>query len=374
MADELLDATCTGDATRLAALLDEQPDCLHVRTPPYEWTLLHHAAHHGRLAVVDLLLSRGLEVNARESGDNTYAMHWAAAAGHLDVVRRLADAGGDVVGHGDDHDLEVIGWATCWGNYHADVAGFLVERGARHHIFSAIALDLGDEVRRILGDHPAQINRRLTRNDAERLPLHHAVLNGRPAMAALLMEHGADPLAVDGEGFTAMACAWSPRVDAPVMEAIRSRTLDELDSARRGHRAARLGQDDLMAALALEDLDLAERLLGRGVAVGAGGTAGALHLMAKRNDLTAARWLLARGADPKTRWGHWDAAVTPLHLAAAQGHTEMVRLLLEAGADRDARDSKHDGTAAGWAQHGRVPQAPNWREIVAIIEQGEWQV
>jgi len=25
-------------------------------------------------------------------------MHWAAAAGHLEVVRRLADAGGDVIG------------------------------------------------------------------------------------------------------------------------------------------------------------------------------------------------------------------------------------------------------------------------------------
>ena len=52
---------------------------------------------------VDLLLARGLDVNTRERGDNTYAMHWAAAAGHLDVVRRLAEAGGDVIGHGDDH-------------------------------------------------------------------------------------------------------------------------------------------------------------------------------------------------------------------------------------------------------------------------------
>src|SRR6476469_6752817 len=106
------------------------------------------------LAAVDLLLARGLDVNAREKGDNTYAMHWAAAAGKLDVVRRLADAGGDVVGHGDDHEMEVIGWASCWDgcddDAHRAVVEFLVSRGARHHIFSAISMNLADEVRRIV--------------------------------------------------------------------------------------------------------------------------------------------------------------------------------------------------------------------------------
>ncbi len=103
---------------------------------------------------MDLLLTRGLDVNIREKGDNTYAMHWAAAAGHLHVVRRLADAGGDVIGDGDDHALEVIGWARCWGGCddaaHRAVVDFLVSRGARHHIFSAIALNLADEVRGIV--------------------------------------------------------------------------------------------------------------------------------------------------------------------------------------------------------------------------------
>src|ERR671920_364481 len=109
-------------------LLDAHPEKIDVREPPYEWTLLHAAAHTGRLDVVELLLGRGFDPNTREKGDNTYAMHWAAAAGHLDVVRRLADAGGDVVGHGDDHDLEVIGWASVWDGcddiHHRAVADF----------------------------------------------------------------------------------------------------------------------------------------------------------------------------------------------------------------------------------------------------------
>jgi ankyrin repeat protein len=100
----LFEAARTGDVARLAALLDEHPDRLHARTRPYKWTLLHRAADNGQAAAVDLLLGRGLDANASEQGDNTYAMHWAAAAGHLDVVRRLADAGGDVAGSGDEHD------------------------------------------------------------------------------------------------------------------------------------------------------------------------------------------------------------------------------------------------------------------------------
>ena len=110
------------------------------------WTPLHEAARAGDRAAVTDLLAAGADPNAREAGDNTYPMHWAAADGHLAIVAALADAGGDVIGAGDDHQLEVIGWATCWDTAHADVAEFLVSRGARHSIFSAIALGLADEV------------------------------------------------------------------------------------------------------------------------------------------------------------------------------------------------------------------------------------
>lgn len=107
MSDDLhlFDAARTGNVDALAAALTANPEQLHVRDEPYAWTLLHHAARHGQLAVVNLLLERGLDPNTLEKGDDTSAMHWAAAAGHPDVVRRLADAGCDVIGHGDDHEL-----------------------------------------------------------------------------------------------------------------------------------------------------------------------------------------------------------------------------------------------------------------------------
>lgn len=360
----LFDAPRKGDLSALSTLLDEDPARLAARDKPYGWSLLHHAAQHGHLPAVNLLLERGLSPNTLESGDNTCPMHWAAAAGHLEVVRRLADAGGDVIGHGDDHELEVIGWATCWDGCddaaHRAIAELLVDRGARHHIFSAVAMNLADEVRRIVARDPGALARRMSRNEAHQLPLHFAVRMNRPAMVRLLVELGADPLGVDHSGNTAAVYAASPGIDRPVMEAIRAMTRAELQSAQRGHRTPNAREVDLVALLALGDWETAAQLTRDSPRlIGSGGV---LHLMAKRGDTAAVKWLLDHGADPNARWAHWDAEVTPLHLAAMGGNPEVVRVLLNAGADPTIRDSKHDGDAMGWAEHFERP------EIVAMLQ------
>jgi ankyrin repeat protein len=346
---QLFGAARQGDVAMLAALLDEHPNKLYAVTRPYELTLLHLAAQSGQPAMVELLLRRGLDVNARDRGDNTYPMHWAAAGGHVDVVRRLADAGGDVIGSGDDHELQVIGWATCWDgcddDAHRAVVDLLVSRGARHHIFSAIAVNSAAEVRRIVAADEAALARPMSRNENHQLPLHFAVRMNRPEMVELLLDLGADPGGRDGLGASASVYAAAPGVDKAVIETL-----------------ARRGGLDLFGALVLRDERAAARLLDEGSA-----PPGVLHMLAKRGEVWGVRWLLEHGADPNELWGHWDAEVTPLHLAAAQGHADVVRLLLAAGADPTVRDSKHDGDAAGWAESGRVPPAPNWREIVEIL-------
>src|SRR5687768_2543966 len=336
----LFDAAARGDAMTLAAILDREPEKLLARTEPHAWSLLHVASHEGHLEVVDLLLARGLDANTLERGDDTSPMHWAAAAGHVEIVRRLADAGGDVIGHGDDHELGVIGWATCWDGSddaaHRAVVDILLSRGARHHIFSAIALDLADEVRRIVASDRGMLHKRMSRNENGQLPLHFAIRRNRPAMVALLLELGADPGETDGAGMPTVAYAADPAVELRSIETL-----------------ARHGQPNLFTALVLGDYSTAGRLIDdQAIVTASGGSrAGLLHLLAKRGDARAVAWLLDRGFDVNERWGHWEAEVTPLHLAALHGHTPVVRLLLEAGADPAIRDSQYDSGALGWAEH-----------------------
>jgi ankyrin repeat protein len=331
---QLFAAARNGDVKKLRALLDAHPDRLYARNRPYEHTLLHLAAQNGHFEVVDLLLDRGFDPNTREKGDNTYAMHWAAAAGHLDVVRRLADAGGDVIGDGDDHALQVIGWATGWegsnDTAHRSVADFLVSRGARHHIYSAMSLNDADEVRRIAARDPTQLKRPQSHNEDFRLPLHFAVQKRLRGMIELLLELGADPLGTDASGFTAIAYASEPDIDAPILRSIRAR-----------------GIVTLTVALGLGDLDAASQIVTQNSS--AVNEDGVLHLMAKRGNTTAVRWLLEHGANPNGLWNHWGSMLTPLHLAVLSGHAEVVRALLDVGADSTIRDSMHDSDALGWA-------------------------
>ena len=335
---QLFDAARKGDVDKLKSLLDAHPDKLYARNRPYEHTLLHLAAQNGHLAAVDFLLKLGIDPNTREKGDNTYVMHWAAAAGHLDVVRRLADAGGDVVGEGDDHALGMIGWATGWDGCddatHRGIANFLISRGARHNIYSAMAINDDNEVRRIVAADPRELERTQSHNEDFRRPLHFAVHKQLHRTVSLLLELGSDPLGTDASGNTAVAYAMSTEIARPVLEAIRARVGPTLLTS------VDLGHWDNAARLVREDPRAVER-------------DGILHLMSKSNNVAAVKWLLDHGANPAARWDHWGAVVTPLHLAALAGHPDIARVLLDAGADPTIHDTQHDSDALGWAEFFR---------------------
>jgi ankyrin repeat protein len=356
--DQLIESARIGNVERLRTLLDQHPDRLEITVPPYEATLLFPAAQSGSVDAVQLLLDRGLDVNYRERGDNTYALHWVAAQGNLAMARKLVDAGGDVLGDGDDHSGGVIGWATCWDgcddDAHRAVVEFLISRGARHHIFSAVAMNLADEVSRIVATDPAALNQRQSRNENHQTPLQFAVRMNRPAMVQRLLDLGADPLAVDGSGMPVAGYATTPDIDRPVMQKIAAMTAAEFESAARGHRAPNLTVMDLLAAVALRDWGTAATIIAANPNVLAYG--GALHLLAKRGDATGVKWLLEHGADADALWPHWDAEVTALHMAALSGASDVARVLIDAGADPRIHDSKHDSDALGWAQFFQRPE------------------
>jgi ankyrin repeat protein/catechol 2,3-dioxygenase-like lactoylglutathione lyase family enzyme len=211
-------AACrAGDVSTLEALLAKEPGLVRERTAQGS-TGLHLAVTH--LEAVRSLLACGADPNARDVGDNAYPLHFAAGHGGVEVVRALLDAGGDVHGSGDAHELEVIGWATCLGpRVPQDVLALLLERGARHHIFSAIAVRDAEQIRRLVEENPEALSRRLSRTEGRQTALHYVIappdglLGGgfrtgdHYPLLDLLIELGADLEAEDDRGRTPLALA-----------------------------------------------------------------------------------------------------------------------------------------------------------------------
>jgi ankyrin repeat protein/uncharacterized glyoxalase superfamily protein PhnB len=209
-------ASASGDNAALTELLDRDPGLVHQKNH-HGATALHVAVPHP--ATLRLLLARGADPNVRDAGDNALALHFAAGRGPLESVRALLDGGSDVHGAGDVHRLEVIGWATVFEEARRDVLELLIERGAKHHVFSAIAINDPDVVQRVIEDDPQAIHRRLSRFEQEQSALHYVIAPPDGLVGGLfrtgehyrtlevLIELGADLEAVDAKGRTPLAIA-----------------------------------------------------------------------------------------------------------------------------------------------------------------------
>jgi hypothetical protein len=149
-------------------------------------------------------------ITARGPRHNASALHFAAGCGDFDTVRVLLDAGADPNDEGDDERVGVIGWATFIANQEAipmDVVSLLVDRGARHHIFSAIAAGNLNVIRALVEQHPEALDRRLSSVYHGQTALHFAIARGRLDILDLLIELGADLDATDQHGQTALEFA-----------------------------------------------------------------------------------------------------------------------------------------------------------------------
>jgi ankyrin repeat protein/catechol 2,3-dioxygenase-like lactoylglutathione lyase family enzyme len=213
----LFKAACeTGDASTIRDLLGDHPSLARMRIEN-QTTGLHLALHNAD--AVRVLLEHGADPEARDAGDNALPLHFAAGGGYLESVHALLDAASDVHGKGDLHELEVIGWATIWREIDHAIVDLLIERGAQHHIFSAIALGNLDLVRRVVEEDRRAIHRTLSKFEGKQSALHYVIAppdglvggvfrtGGHYRILDLLIELGADLEAKDAQGRTPLALA-----------------------------------------------------------------------------------------------------------------------------------------------------------------------
>jgi ankyrin repeat protein len=347
----ILAAAQSGDVAALRERLDARPDLIDALGGRgfEKATALHLAVLRNQHAAIRLIIARGAELDRRDFPDNATPLHFAAMHGDLDTIRLLVEAGADVEGKGDDHEVGVLGWATCFRQVRQDVADYLLGQGAALNLWTAIALDRVDDVRAMLARDPVLLNARMTRNQHRRTPLHHAAAKNRLRIVELLLALGADANAPDATGATALTTAVQDNADPAIASALlaagsRLDFLTAVNLGRYGEAEAMLREDPSR--------------------IGPGGRDTiALHLAVSKRNLATIRWLIAQGVDVNAKRPMWDCNSTALHMTIESGAIEIARLLLDAGADPNIRDDKFKATALGWADFfGRADFADLVRE------------
>ena len=83
------------DLENIQVFLDSGLVDVHTKGGEYGWTPLHYAAVRNSLAVAQLLISSGAEVNAKDNDDDT-PLHYAAVRNSLEVAELLISSGAEV--------------------------------------------------------------------------------------------------------------------------------------------------------------------------------------------------------------------------------------------------------------------------------------
>ena len=273
------------------------------------------AVKSGDLARVEQLLSEGVDVETPQ-GDGATALHWAAHRDNRQLATLLLQAGANVNAV-DDHAVTPLALACLNGSI--SMLELLIEAGAdpslarssgETPLMTAARVGNVDVVQQLLaaGADPTAVER--TRGQTA---LMWAVAESQSAVAKVLVERGGGTTARSTNGFTPLLFA-AQQGNLEIARVLIAAGADVNESAPDG-----IAGDTNARALLREGTDASALL----VAIDSGHPA-------------LARYLLERGADPN----HSGAGRTPLHSATQQAMSDVVRGLLAAGADPNARLEK----------------------------------
>lgn len=320
---------------------------------PSAVTPLLAAAAMGHASTVNRLLFWGAVVDGID-GEGRTALCLAAAKGNIEVVRTLLDRGLDE-NHKDDLGWTPLHTAACEG--HKNICAVLTEQGSMARVGELdvegrtpliLAAQEGNySTVRLLLDRKSPIDHR---GYDGHTALSAAALQGHREVIELLLRRGADTDVRDAEG--------RPLLYLLILEGYLdiATLIIEKGGVPLESRDAE-GRTALHVAAWQGDLGGIELLLKHGADPNALDSEGRppLHSVAWRGHMGTGRLLVrARGINVDLACKKQGA--TALSIAAQEGHTEIVAILLENGADPDLVD--HYGRSpvkvAGKRGHFRI--------------------
>ncbi|RYZ18835.1 MAG: hypothetical protein EOO16_21485 [Chitinophagaceae bacterium] len=333
--------------------------------------------HFGQSSGLDILAASAgneyaLELGALKNGVFTYSLLQALKTGAADNNADKKISLGELQRYVAASTARLTGGAQQptfrQANLYQDIALFAAGDSYLERLMKAARRDDTEEIQSMLSTGAVD----LKQVDANGFtPLHYAARQGSFAAAQLLIRAGADLKARTPIGATPLYLAmynnhyrvayllltsgaaigdfqaWQvaeleKRTDAPMKDLLQRFPAIRDEQARYYALARALSAAALVRAdsiLRVQKLELDKPLIIEGIPV--------LFSPVYDDQVAAARWIIEQGASPDGRSSpdRW----TPLMVAAYRGNEEMVRMLLEKGASKTARDTS-GRTAADYAR------------------------
>ena len=313
------------------ALLDSGMG-IHHKTGDYGQSPLHIASETGHLAVIDVLIEYGANINATDNSGST-PLHEALNA---DTLKLLLKYGADPNVQEQNRGNTKLMWC-CIAKDMASITA-LIENGANPNVTSVhnatailLASEIGEvQIAELLMDNGADLG---IANSTAELPIHVAAANGNEDMVEFLLQRGSPVDSLDQHGKTPFYRALEKghiQTARILLSNGADGTCSPADYAPPTHLAAEVDASDILNLLIEQGAKI------NGVNGSHEQKPTPLHVASKYRSESCVDYLLKQGANPNAKMMN---GMCPLHYAALNSHLSISRYLIDAGANVMALDA-----------------------------------